>query len=425
MFNITDNLTANKSAPRRRIAGVAAGILGLFAAERAAHAAPCPTNLPNPIYGSGGSAVTATLGAVATALATLPEQDRITIFYWDAGACVGYHGFVDKDTGSGLATKPTYFKYWDATGKLTQCEPSGTEELSFAHMGNTPALCPAKQPLPAGFGRFTGPIQTINLITHARSQYDSISAEAFYNVFGFGPGAAGHAVVPWTVPEAVFARPSNAFAQQFPAAAFKVPATAFKVPPANVFNTNQQVVQSVFTWGETNDPNNALGYVSGSAADEGQDKNQVKTLALQYADQTCGYLPDSSRSRKDKLNVRRGQYYLFTPGNFYAKVDGGGAIANPLVNKIVRWFDGSLAAPAGLDIVKIIIQSGDIPLCAMQANRPDGDLNPIVSYAPTAPCNGYFESIATGSTSLTSCTGDGQCKTAAGERCRFGFCEAY
>lgn len=404
--------------------GVCALAFAVVAAWGApSEAAPCPTDLPNPVYGAGGSAVTATLGAVATALAGLPPQDRITIFYWDPGACTGYEAFVEAGTIG--APTPTYFKFWDAAGTLTQCEPNGAEVLSFAHMGNTPALCPAKKPLPPGFGRFTGPIQTINFITHARSQFDAISAEALYHVYGFGPGAAGRSVAPWVVPEAVFGRPTNSFVHQIIASAFEIPPTGFKIPQANFLSQNPQTVQAVFAWGEATDPDQPLGYVSGSAADLGEDQGQVKTLAVQYFDQTCAYLPDSSRTRKDKLNVRTGQYPLFTPGNFYAAVDDAGAIVNPSVQKIVRWFDGSLAAPAGLDIVEIIIQSGDIPLCAMKANRPDGDLNPIVSYAPPNPCNGYFEFTATGSTSLASCTDDTSCNTAAGEKCRFGFCEAY
>jgi hypothetical protein len=400
-------------------------LLLALAAPAAANAAPCPTDLPNPIYGAGGSAITATLGAVATALAGLPDGQKVTIFYWDPGACTGYHAFVDKDTGSGLATKPAYFKYWNAAGTLAQCEATGNEELSFAHMGNTPALCPAKQPLPNGFGRFSGPIQTVNIITHARSQFDSISAEVFYHVYGFGPGAAGRTVAPWTVPEAVFGRPTSSFVQQLLATAFKVPPTAFKIPAANVLSTNHLSVQSVFAWGEANDPSKTLAFVSGSAADEGADKGQVKTVAVQYFGQTCGYLPDSSRTRKDKANVRSGQYALFTPGQFYAKVNGGGVIASPTVSNLVRWFDGSLAAPAGLDILEIIIQSGDIPPCAMQANRPEGDLNPVVSFAPPQPCNGYFEFTATGSTKLKSCKQTSECNAAANEQCRFGFCEAY
>jgi hypothetical protein len=421
---ITNARSLNKRSGNRAVVSTFLGLV-ITAQAGAALAAPCPTNLPNPIYGAGGSAVTATLGAVATALAGLPEAERITIFYWDPGACTGYHAFADKDQGPPLATAPAYYKFWDATGALTQCEPAGTEELSFAHMGNTPALCPAKRPLPAGFGRFTAPIQTVNLITHASSQYDSISGEAFYNIFGFGPGAVGHTVAPWTVPEAVFARSTSSFVHQMLAAAFTVPPTAFKVPPTNLPSTNPLTVQGVTSWGTTNDPSQSLGYVSGSAADKGEDDGQIKTLALQFFGQKCGYLPDSSRTRKDKLNVRNGQYALFTPGQFYAKTDGAGAISNAQVNKLVRWFDGTLPAPGGIDITEIVIKSGDIPLCAMHANRPDGDLQPIVSYAPPTPCNGYFEAKATGSTTLTACTSDAQCKAGSTEKCRFGYCELY
>jgi hypothetical protein len=409
---------------RSRLAGVvAAGACVL--APALANAAPCPTDLPNPLYGAGGSAVTATLGAVATALAKLPDAERITLFYWDPGACLGYQAFAEKDTGSGLATRPAYFKYWNANGVLTQCEATGNEELSFAHMGNTPALCPANRPLPAGFGRFAGPIQTINFITHPRSEFNSISAEAIYYVFGFGPGAQGRAVTPWTKPEAVFGRATNSFVHQIIASYFKVPPTGFKVPQPNVLSTNPQTVQAVFAWGEANDPNEPLGYVSGSAADLGEGAGQVKTLAVQATGQTCGYLPDSSRARKDKANVRSGQYPLFTPGNFYAKVDAQGRITNDRARRLIGWFDGTVAPPAGLDILKITIDSGDIPLCAMRVNRSNGDLTPIVSFAPPNPCNGFFEFTATGSTSLKACTDNAECNTATGEQCRFGYCEAY
>lgn len=398
----------------------------------AALAEPCPTNLPNPIYGAGGSAVTATLGAVATALAGLPDEERVTIFYWDPGACAGYHAFADKDTGRGLATPPAYFWYWNADGEKIQCEPNGDEPLSFAHMGNTPLLCPANanpepgvEPLPDGFGKFVAPVQTVNFITHIDSEYDSISAEALYHIYGFGPGFTGRSVAPWTEPNAVFGRATNSFVHQLARLSFGVPATGFKIPEANFVSTNQQTIENVYNWGNSNDPNQALGYVSGSAADQGADDGQIKTLALQDFDQTCAYLPDSSPTRKDKLNVRKGQYSLWTPAWFYAQVDGQGAIENPLVEKLIRWFDGSLPPPEGANVVEIVIASGDIPLCAMQAIRPDGDLSPIVSYAPEAPCNGYFEFVATGSTDHASCTETSECNEAAGEVCRYGFCEAY
>jgi hypothetical protein len=62
----------------------------------------------------------------------------------------------------------------------------------------------------------------------------------------------------------------------------------------------------------------------------------------------------------------------------------------------------------------------------MQAIRTEGDNSAIQSFAPEAPCNGYFEKLATGSTDYVFCDDDDAlCDTAAGEKCRYGYCEAY
>lgn len=427
------------SAPRPRpwslvlrSAAVAAALSGT------ALAAPCPTNLPNPLYGSGGSAVTPTLGAVATALRNLPAEESVTIFYFDPGACAGYEAFVKQ--GQPGAPKPTYFRYWTHEGVREQCEPNGDEVLSFAHMGNTPLLCPGSQPLPPGFGRFVAPVQTINVITHWNSDERSISAEAFYYIYGFGPGATGYSVAPWTVPELVYARSPNSFVHQILANSVGVPAGAFKVPPGNLqqggnfATTNDETVEQIVLKGASN-PHGTLGYVSGSNADAsdgppadpvpGQPVKGIRTLAFQDFGQTCAYLPHSSEQKKDNLNARNGLYALWTPAWFYAETDENGDFVNPLAEKLIRWFDGSLDAPGGISIPEVVIQSGDIPLCAMRAIRPDGDLSAIASYAPPNPCNGYYEYVKLGQTDYVACDDNSECDEEAGEQCRFGFCEAY
>ena len=83
---------------------------------KVAQAAPCSgLGLEHPVYGSGGSAITADLKGVATALAGL--ADPITILYADGGgACTGYQWFIDNAiTGT--------FKYWDAAGNQYTCDP--------------------------------------------------------------------------------------------------------------------------------------------------------------------------------------------------------------------------------------------------------------------------------------------------------------
>jgi hypothetical protein len=375
---------------------------------------------------------------VATALRNLPESEAVTIFYWDPGACAGYQAFVKQ--GQLGAAKPIYFRYWTPEGVREQCEPSGDEVLTFAHMGNTPLLCPGSEPLPVGFGRYVAPVQTINVITHWNSDERSISAEAFYHIYGFGPGAPGRSVTPWIIPENVYARSPNSFVHQILANAVGVPAGSFKVPPGNIqqggnfATTNDETVEQVVLKGATN-PDSTLGYVSGSNADAsdgppappqpGEPTKGIRTLAFQDFDQTCAYLPHSSDQRKDNLNARTGQYALWTPAWFYAETNAQGGIKDPLAEKLIRWFDGSVEAPGGISVPEIVIQSGDIPLCAMQAIRPDGDLSAVASYAPANPCNGYYEFIKLGQTDYAACDDSSECDEAAGEQCRFGFCEAY
>ena len=384
-----------------------------------AAAAPCAdVTTGKAVYGAGGSAITPTLKKVAAALQTLEEEERLTVFYHEPGACSGYGIWRTPDP-----TLEVAFKYWDEAGAEATCEAT-QDKISFAHMGNTPLLCPGDVPLPEGSARFVSPVQTTNLITHASSQETKISAEALYHIFGFGPGVSGRSVAPWTDPNAVFVRKANSFVHQLIAASVSVPAANFKLPTAQFLNTNQEIVNSVDTFGDTGTAAATLGYVSGSNATAGEDAGQIKTLAYQHSDQTCAYLPDSSAELRDKVNVRNGQYWLWTPGWFYAYVDDAGEPVNEDVANLISWFDATQDGPGGIDIQEIIVKAGDVPLCAMQVIRPDGDLSGVQSYAPDAPCNGWYEFVATGSTDYEVCDTTSEC-SGEDEVCRYGFCELY
>jgi len=413
----------HSSSGALRLSWVAGASIYLASAALPARAAPCADLNPiRPIYGAGGSAVTATLKNVAKALIALPEAERVTIFFYDPGACAGYGIWRTPD-----ALVENNFKYWDAAGNEFTCQAPQTV-VEFAHMGNTPALCPGDVPLPDDAGLFVAPVQSINFITHFDSQYNEISAEALYHIYGFGPGATGHAVAPWIVPNATFGRTTSSFVHQIIAASIGVPATGFKIPaasPNNFLTTNPITVDAVYNWGEASATavNEPLGYVSGSAATAGEDALKVKTLAYQHFDQSCAYLPDSTRADRDKANVRSGQYWLWTPAWFYTRTEAGGNPTSDLVADLIGWFDGTVDAPGGIDVQEIVVNSGDIPLCAMHAIRPNGDLSAIQSFVPAKPCNGWFDFIATGQTDLTACTQTSECT--GEEECRYGYCEAY
>src|SRR5690349_2407994 len=194
-------------------------------------AVPCSElNLPNPIYGAGGSAITATLGRVASALAGLPEP--ITILFADPGACIGYQAFLESNV-------TTTFKYWDATGAQLSCDPEVTgQQVDFAHMGNTADFCPGLS-LPDGVKDYLGPIQTLNIITSVNSSESSISSEALYFIYGFG---AESDAAPWTVEANLAKRSSTSFVHLFLADSVGLSPEKFK---GTQIGSNQESVNAV------------------------------------------------------------------------------------------------------------------------------------------------------------------------------------
>jgi hypothetical protein len=389
----------------------AGALLGSVLLPTIASAVPCSSlGLPNPIYGSGGSAITATLKRVAVELAKLPAEERVTLFYSDPGACSGYQAFLDESV-------KTQFKYWDAAGVEAKCDAEDLvngQAVDFAHMGNAADFCIGGSQ-PDDVLDTLGPVQTVNLITNRNSIEDSISAEAVYLAFGLGAtGDAG----PWTIEAGLQLRKSDSFVHLFVAESVGIPPTAFK-GIATPWATNQEVVAAVGAFATADA---SLGYVSSSAAEQG--KATVKTLAYQHFDQTCGVYPDSTATRFDKHNVRRGKYHFWTPGHFYARQEGG-EISNPNAAKLIGWFTGELAAPGGIDVNEQIILAGDTPQCAMQVQR-EGTVGAISSFAPDKPCGCFFEATALKEIpeSCTVCEADNDCSGDT-PSCNYGFCEAY
>jgi hypothetical protein len=395
---------------RTHFLGAAAVSLGVLIPAGAA-AVPCSSlGLPNPIYGSGGSAITNTLRAVAVELAKLPEDERVTIFFADPGACSGYQAFLDENV-------KTQFKYWSADNVQGTCDAEDLvngQAVDFAHMGNAADFCIGGTQ-PDTVSDTLGPVQTVNLITNRSSVEDSISAEAVFLAYGFG---AASAAGPWTIEAGLQKRKSDSFVHLFLADSVTLPPSAFLgVERGN----NQDVVKFV---GEFATPDASLGYVSSSAAELG--KATVKTLAYQHFGQTCGVYPDSTASRYDKLNVRQGKYHFWTPGHFFARQDPAtGAFTNANAEKLIGWFTGKVAPPGELDVNALIIGAGDTPQCAMQVKR-EGTVGAISSFAPDKPCGCYFETIALKEIpeSCEACETDDDC---GGDTpsCNYGFCEAY
>jgi hypothetical protein len=397
---------------------------------RPAHAVLCDDiNLPNKIYGVGGSAVTATLRRIAHAIADDPNgtpAQQTTIFWAEPNACVGFGDYL---TGKTTQT----FLYWIKGSTADQkCDARvGGQPVDFSHMGNASDLCVGAV-VPDDVGDFPAPVQTVNLITGLSSNETSISAEAVHFIYGYGPNAGKAS--PWSDGAGVFTRQSTSFVTLLLAAHVDLPATAFIGPtkwaqsnkdgdPGAAVQTNGAVVTAVKNYSSDEaKAAAALGYVSGSTADA--KRADVKTLAFQAFGQTCGVYPDSTLTSLDKLNVRKGKYALWAQGHYFTKVDNAGKPKNALVENLIGWFSGKTLPPGTkVSAFDETIGAGDIPACAMEALR-EGTTGPFYSYAPPKPCSGHFEKVATGSTKHDACKEDADCggDTPA---CNFGYCEAY
>jgi hypothetical protein len=367
-----------------------------------AAAADCST-LPNAIYGLGGSATKPILGKVAAGLSVAPVPQ--TIVYQAPGACVGINGLIANTLITGTAS------YWNAAGQEQSCTlPVGGQPIDFANMGNSATSCSGVGSLPADIGDFLGPVNTYNLIVPTASSQTVISSEAAYFVFGFGQ--LGQAQ-PWVDDTQIFRRDANSAAQLFIALATGVPPEKFKgIDTKSNGGTITAVAQST-------KPEAAIGLVSGEVADA--NRATVRTLAYQHKGQRCGFTPDSTATAFDKKNVRNGQYEIWAPIHFFARIDVQKKIVNPEVAKFIGYFTGAVDAPAGVDMLTIEIKSGNVPRCAMNVWR-DGDLGGLQSLAPDKPCGCFFDSVATGASTCTACATDVNCPKAA-PVCRRNFCE--
>lgn len=401
---------AESGRPWATIKSVCAGVIALtaLAAAPAEAANVACKDLPNPIYGTGGSAHVPFFTKYAKVLRNLTEADGgpISVVYQSPGACVAMSAFKDK-TKPGLLTGTA--TYWDKDGKSQTCDlPLEGEPVDFGAMGVFPQSCPGVSGLPDGVGDWQGVINSWNVLVPIASPELSISAEAFYFIFGFG--AAGQ-VEPWTDESQYFIRNKTSAASlvwQF--------ATGLSVEKfiGTDVKTNQASITSL---AESKKPEAAIAYTSGEVADDNRDK--VRTLAWQHFDQSAGYYPDSSSTAFDKRGVRDGLYYIWSSTHLFAWTDDKGQPKDPAVAKFIGWFAGTLPAPASVNILDLTIANKNVPKCAMNVWR-DGDMAPLYSYVPDAPCGCYFDFKATGSTTCTACTVDNEC---GGGKCRHGFCE--
>jgi hypothetical protein len=402
-------------ASKQLLAGAAA-LIALGSASREALAGDC-TTLPSPIYAIGASAPTPIFRNLGTALSKLSSP--ITFVYQNSGgACTGPNAIINNVPITGNAL------YWDATGTQQTCTFTVAQPADFGVAGSAPTLCPGITSVPSTVGDFLGPVQAYEFFVPYQSTQTVISAEAAYFIFGFNAGAStpSYPVAPWTVPANIITRNNQSGAAIITALAIGVPLADLSRTGTGFFTDAKTNAGSVTLVSGATGPaiESTLGFASAETA-EGAPPMKINILAYQHYHQQCGWLPNSSPGRFDKINVRTGHYPIWANVHFIANVDTTNTPTNANAKQVIGWYTGTVAPPAGVDVDTLTVQASAVVDCAMQVRRTV-DVGPLLPYTPAAPCGCWFEATATKSTSCQACTTNTDCPASAAN-CRRGYCE--
>jgi ABC-type phosphate transport system substrate-binding protein len=434
------------------VAALAGGCILAIAAR--ADAANC-NSYQHPVYIAGSSASQPYLLALAKQFATANPPINISIIYESPSSC---QGLTDLLT-SGM-TETTGAVYLDGTADTaTTCDPTngvpGTG--SYVDIGVSdvfPQTCVDYSnipPLTASQKDWWGPVQAMVMAVQAgQTMYPAISAEAAYVVFGWS-GQGGNTVAPWTDPQSMFIRKPTSGTESMIAKAIGLPPTKWLAQSPVDGGTGQQQPNSgavVTALKNATNMMSAIGILSTEYVD--QNRSTLHALAFQAkdpngGDQECGYLPDSSSTTFDKLNVRQGRYGIWGPLHFVTNVDGSGApqpnsmsgSAAADVQSVIQYlsFGSSLTSGQTLAMIQASASAYTVPPCAMEVSRAQ-DGGGVASAMPAGGmCGCYYEALAAGGnnpaalgtptssychacTSNTDCSGQGNYK-----KCNYGFCE--
>jgi hypothetical protein len=427
---------------------------------------PACDSFPNPVYISGSSASQPVLQALADTIGT-----SVSIIYQNPDSCLGVNDFLGgtASTESGVATvylNPT-------SGKATTCTINATADIvdiavsdvfaATCHLFTTsiPALTSSQVEI-------EGPIQAMTFAVPATSQGSpSISAAAANVVFGGDAQTPAETITQWWPQSAaIFTRASTSGTLNMIGTAIGLPpnlwanaAVTSGTAPANQKGSTGAMYSAVA--GATTNVNYTIGILSDEAivqrnatalalgADGGTAGPTAKPLFYQHTGQTCGYLPDSTTTAFDKVNVREGRYAIWGPIHFITSVDATSGQPNgvhaPAVATVLNYFIATGATPdaalytAGADAGTINVTAkqalidaeskplvgGVVPWCAMHVMRTS-EVGPEASFSPAEPCGCHFEAVATGAPVASyckACTTNTDCTTAGYPTCRYGYCE--
>ncbi len=433
------------------------GGAALAISGQAAAATACPTGA-NTVYMSGSSAFMPVVQAVANVLGATAN-----IVYQKPGSCEGLlyvlgdmGAAVLPDTDAALQMIPN-----EASSAGTACTlptisvgamTAAAAKIDIAVSDVYTSTCQASfdpNLISVGTGtkEYFGPIQAMTIAVPSLSTEQVISAEAAYMVFGFGAATAPNTISPWSVPADIFVRFWDSGTLEMIATAINLPGSKWVTATNKTFAQtagSTGVMQTDLTTSaakSTPDTNATIGILGAANYEAG-----LRPLSFQASGQECGYLPDSSSTAHDKINVRQGRYAIWGPEHLIVNVDGSGnpigqngntatvqAVVNALIATSLAPAASSSDAGAATTLTEAQVgtlidaisapATGVVPQCAMQVSRTT-EVGPEASYAPLAACSCRFEAAAGSMTkTCTMCTADTGCSGTT-PKCHYGYCEA-
>jgi hypothetical protein len=312
--------------------------------------------------------------------------------------------------GTGTAT----LSYWDGTGTEAKCTVATTGKGAIADVGISDVFATTCFPLPGGLPSnvqdFLGPVQSMTFVVPKNSPEKSISAEAAYYVFGFGPDSG---VTPWTDRTWILHRDDQSGTQRMIGAAIGVPPDRWR----GTVTTSSTDLLTRLTGAGTGAP--SLGILSVDIAQG--NRGVLNILAYQHFGQSCGYYPDRAAAGNEKLNVRDGHYAIWGPLHLFTRVTAGGYPVSSAAGDVIGYVTGTKVPPSGLDIIALEAQTHVVPQCAMRVKRTQ-EMGPMTPFAPSGACGCYYEKVANGATSCKTCLSPQDCPASA-PACNYGYCE--
>lgn len=450
----------------------AAAVLGTPFSAHAQVTTPLCSSYANPVYISGSSASQPVLQALAVVLGS-----GVSIIYQNPDSCLGLSDALTGIPSTEAGIKTSYLDpvngpvacLLDAT--TPQAPDIGVSDVFLQTCENAGTVSiPSTQKVV----EVQGPIQAMTFAVPSTSSATAISAKAAYVVFGYD--AQTYTVSTWTTPANVFVRANTSGTLNMLGTAIGLASSKWANAETSVPDGGALPMQQQSSTGNefnaiaaaTANANATIGILSYEAVQQDNSKAlaatpaqpTVKILPYQHTGQTCGYLPDSTSTVFDRINVRQGRYAVWGPLHFIVNVDANGyplghnpdAIATLLNNFIATGPGGTgmTDATAPVIVTPFTVPSADagvavsaetalitaestvsvggvVPWCAMQVVR-SGEVGAEASYQPSTPCGCFFEKTATGKpvqSYCQSCQSDSDCSGVASyPKCRFGYCEA-